>query len=155
MSDSTQDNNDWYANYRQRNAAAQAKAAATLKASIAAFGKLGLDSVRWSYDGSGDSGGIEAVTFVKTPVEDTPGGAPEAVMSDTEFEAEVKAKLSAEEQALIDESALNDAVFGLMPSGFENNDGGYGEVVLDVVTGAIQVQHNERYTEVNYSETNY
>jgi hypothetical protein len=155
MSENTLSADDWYTNYQQRIAEAQAKAVATLKASIIAFGKLGLDSARWSYDGSGDSGDIEEVTFVRAPFEDTPVGAPESVMSDTEFKAEVKAKLSAEEQALIDESALNKAVFSLMPPGFENNEGGYGEVVLDVVTGAIQVQHNERYTEVNYSETNY
>jgi hypothetical protein len=50
---------------------------------------------------------------------------------------------------------LSQAIDALLPYGFENNEGGYGTITVNVKTGAITVEHAERYTEVTHSTTKY
>jgi hypothetical protein len=47
----------------------------------------------------------------------------------------------------VDKVKLIDALFELPPEGFENNDGGQGEITIDCASGAITVSHDTFYTE--------
>jgi hypothetical protein len=55
----------------------------------------------------------------------------------------------------LDWGKIEDAVWDLIPDGFENNDGGFGEVVLEVPTSNIQVRHSQRISDVDYDEENF
>jgi uncharacterized protein DUF6878 len=44
-------------------------------------------------------------------------------------------------------------VLGAYHGGFENNDGGYGELTIDVDAGTVSLEHNERYVNVHWTGT--
>jgi hypothetical protein len=48
-----------------------------------------------------------------------------------------------------------DAVFDLLPGGWEINEGSYGTITIDVASASITVEHNERYTDVRSETYNY
>jgi hypothetical protein len=50
---------------------------------------------------------------------------------------------------------FEDAVFQLLPGGWEINDGSYGVVTVDVASGKITVDHNERVVDINSSTHTY
>ena len=43
----------------------------------------------------------------------------------------------------------------LRPDGYENNDGGQGDVTLDVAAMRVDVDHEENYTETRSSHEEY
>jgi hypothetical protein len=61
----------------------------------------------------------------------------------------------AEVSVSVDENELIDVMFEAVPPGYENNEGGYGEVVLNVQDGSIKNSHSQRYMEVSHSEQEY
>lgn len=119
-------------------------ATTTLKMLCDPFAKIGVTMVTWSYDGSGDSGDIASLRFNTADKE----------LSEKEFKKLCK-QLTPEERKAITETELREAAWPFVPQGFEINDGGYGEVILNTATRVIRVEHNERCTEVNYSEEEY
>lgn len=50
---------------------------------------------------------------------------------------------------------LENHLLSTLPAGFENNEGGDGEITIDIKTGAIHVSHNEYYTESRNEEWRY
>lgn len=46
-------------------------------------------------------------------------------------------------------------LWDLLPSGFENNEGGAGKIVVNVKTGKITVDHDQYYTESTHSKEVY
>jgi hypothetical protein len=50
---------------------------------------------------------------------------------------------------------LQDALLALLPEDWAYDDGGYGEIEIDVVRGEIRVEHNERIVEVRTTTKNY
>jgi hypothetical protein len=50
---------------------------------------------------------------------------------------------------------VEDAIWDLLPSGFENNEGGQGEVTIDIETGKITVEHDQFYTESAHTKDVY
>lgn len=50
---------------------------------------------------------------------------------------------------------LEDAIWNLLPAGFENNEGGDGAITVDISTGAITVTHNAYHTISTKSEWQY
>jgi hypothetical protein len=52
-------------------------------------------------------------------------------------------------------SKLEQRLWSLLPEGFENNEGGDGEICIDVETGEIHVKHNHYYVESNFAEWKY
>lgn len=91
---------------------------------------LGCTACYASYSGEGDSGCIAHIYC--TDVNDKRVDVP---------------------QKLLD--ALENAIYHLLPSGFEINDGSYGEVTIDIQNKKIKLEHNERVIEVNSSEQNF
>lgn len=50
---------------------------------------------------------------------------------------------------------LQDAIWDLLPPGFENNEGGSGEIKINVKTGKITVEHDQYYVESHHSSETY
>lgn len=84
------------------------------------------------YDGYGDSTSDYTLTF-----------------------RDAKNKVVDSSNIAVDENELIDILFCAVPPGYENNDGGFGLVILDVVAGAIRNEHSQRYTETTYSEEEF
>lgn len=53
------------------------------------------------------------------------------------------------------ETKLRNCLMDLLPAGFEDNEGGDGNITVDIKTGAIHVSHNEYYTESRNEEWRY
>ena len=90
----------------------------------------GIREVRLEYNGFGDSGMIESVL---------------AFGDDEE-----SAVLDNDEQALLTEHAEN-----LLPPGWENDEGAWGVIVLDVAQRKVTRQHNWRIESSEYEEEEY
>lgn len=114
-----------------------------------------IDEVVMSYDGSGDSGDGE-FSF-KQVIREQPRGPHEATsrdvwLRDGNAEKELVTNGAVSKKAFL---AFQDAMWQLLPGGWEINDGAYGEVHLDVREKKIHVEHNERYTDVTTTERDY
>jgi hypothetical protein len=107
----------------------------------------GIDTVIASYCGSSDEGSIELVcafTADNKPV-DLKGDRVIAV-----GEGDDKRTFTSLE-ALLEDFAW-DCVCK-HHDGFENNDGGRGDVNINVPSGRVWIEHNDYYTESEYTET--
>lgn len=117
----------WLTKYEERREQERKQIRASLKKQLRRLKKLGITSVHLSYDGCGDSGAIEDVKAF---------GADGGLLDlPDELERELTA---AGEQ--------------LLPDGWENNDGAFGDLVLDVAGGRLERQHNWRIQESEYEE---
>ena len=88
---------------------------------------LGMTSIEVQYEGYGDSGNVEDVV-VK----------PDAITLTEELRRRV-------------EDFGWDFAYALSP-GFENNEGGYGELTWSLEADKIDVSHSNRYIETNTTE---
>lgn len=104
----------------------------------------GIEEVRARYDAYGDSGNVEDVVLL--PALEQPEASTSATDGELPFDDSDPRLELAQSTRLGD--LLWSIVYALHP-GFENNEGGYGEVIWDVATDAISIEHNERYIEVN------
>lgn len=95
----------------------------------------GWKTLSFQYSGYGDS--YAELTFTIENEEDT-FGLSEVAASNL--------------PADFDADKLMDHFLELLPSGFENNEGGSGEVELSTKTGKITVRHNAYYTETESTE---
>jgi len=122
--------------------------------------------IHGSYDGSGDSGDMDiSVQWRRTdapPVGNTNltyyGESAGSDGGEWNSLSVACPRLTGVKDAIITDKMVNDfedALFALIPGGWEINDGSFGEIEITVATGAIDVTHNERYTEVNTSHREY
>lgn len=91
-------------------------------------GKDHLAGIDVAYDGSGDSGQIESITFL-----DTTGQT-----------------IESEDAPLAD--AVEEYVYSLLPGGWENNEGAFGTVHIDVAEQKAHVEHSARFEDYETSE---
>ncbi len=112
------DLNDFMARYRREEEKRTTSAAAALRYASGALRLMGVARVVAAFDGAGDSGAIESVRFDPPP----PAGVPDGL-------AEV----------------IENALYKLLPGGFEINEGSSGTITLDTATGRTKVdqQWNE------------
>jgi hypothetical protein len=127
-----------------------------------------ISRVTAQYDGSGDSGDFENITAIVHPtqaeldsaaaiVRDNPGVQPareRTVDLGRWLDANVYDKDDAN-ITLKEYEEFVDNLFGMLPGGWEINDGSYGDIVVDVATGKIEHEHNERYTDVRTDNFTY
>lgn len=139
-----------YEEERRRRAALQPEVDAHNKAALlGALAAAGIARVEVDFDGYGDSGQIERIAVVD-PSEltlEAPSGEVEIreVFHDgSGVGSEMKALPNAIEQICYD-------LLSAHHSGWENNDGAYGDFVFDVQADTIIYTHNSRYTEVDTS----
>lgn len=116
----------------------------TLRTLCDPLAKIGVTAVTWSYDGSGDSGDIENMSFT----------AATASLSEKDFQKLCK-QLTPEERKVLDKADLRNAAWPFLPGSFEINEGSFGEVILNTATRRVRVENYERRTETIYSEQEY
>jgi len=136
---------DWLAEIqarqqRERDRLPPAKAAllAGLKASRVA-------TVTIEYDGEGDSGQIETI------VARTARGKPATLRGSVTLDLHGQAREYKSLEEVLDEFAW--AILRVYHDGFENNEGGFGTLTIDVAKGTITLDHNDRIIEVSNTET--
>ncbi len=93
--------------------------------------QLGVARVQAEYDGVGDSGQIEQVSYLDH------SDPAQAVTVDEPVSERVEALLY--------------ALLNLRHGGWENNDGACGSFSWNLVDGTIEHEHHQRYTETNTS----
>lgn len=92
----------------------------------------GVAKVHVEYNGEGDSGDIEHIAYLDTNDDSVDSGLPEG-----------------------DEERLKNAIWPFVPAGFENNEGGFGNVDIDLTTNLVLCEHSERVTETHESSTEF
>lgn len=107
------------------------------------------------YDGEGDSGQIGTISAI------------DANGKDVDLASSLKPMSEADDQALaqlLTMHAQENTVLGLIDAftwllldayhdGFVNNDGGFGELTIDVGAATVTLDHNDRYVEVDPTTT--
>jgi hypothetical protein len=94
----------------------------------------GVATVVAAYDGQDDSGDMESVLYYAS--------------DETCIDEPKKAIVAHEEE-------LKTALWHFIPSGFENNEGGYGEVTFKIADNKITCEHNQRIEEIVSSSRDY
>lgn len=108
----------WFADYVAERARDAQLGRTTIAACCERLVALGVTEVRIAYDGYGDSGGVESIAALAG-----------------ETDVELPEDLSGE---------LSDAAALMLPMGWENEMGAYGELVLEVAARSLTLQHNWR-----------
>ncbi len=125
------------------------EAIAESKAAIfAALEQAGIAEVLVEFDGYGDSGQIEAVTFRNAAQEQLPC---------PEITAGIPGAGGALRQISL-ATAIENLVYDLLEievSGWENEDGAYGDFLFTVADRAIGHTHNDRFTDTHTTFHNY
>jgi hypothetical protein len=130
---------------------------------MAALKASGIKEVEVEYAGSGDSGQIEDVRFVRRNALDAMGDAVDGDMTEIEeqmitvieetsrFENGEWVKEVKEVQKDL-KSAVEELCYDYLPGGWEINEGSSGMFSFDVVTGVIKHVHNNYYMETDTTE---
>jgi hypothetical protein len=108
-----------------------------------ALALAGITTVIVDFDGYGDSGQIEHVEArIGDEEVNMPAGTVEVVEA-LWGEAELK------RSAVSISAAIESLAYGVLEqahSGWENNDGAYGDIIFDVAKRTLTLDYNERYT---------
>ena len=117
----------------------------------------GFINIQISYDGEGDSGDF----YLSARREEPPaiGNVDDKSAPQKYYDFEQMSEyLTQQPNSLVTQKIVDqfyDAVYEMLPMGWEINDGSFGEINIDVGTGKIQMTHNERITDVNTEEFTY
>lgn len=117
----------------------------------------GIVVVEATYDGSGDSGDI-TVEFIHERDDTTPGNERGRRVHNRLSEYRAEELLISGTQPLTTKTAFEEfkqALFNLLPSGWEINDGAFGDIRVEVETRKITVEHHERYTDITTTRNTY
>lgn len=119
--------NDFYAQMLEAQQCAAEQRVVTRAALLTELCALGVTKIEVQYEGYGDSGNVEDVVV-----------APDTVTLTDELRRRV-------------EDFGWDFAYALSP-GFENNEGGYGELIWALEADKIDVSHSNRYIETDTTE---
>ena len=118
---------DFYAQMLESQRRASEERGETRAALLSELRAFGVTSIEVQYEGYGDSGNVEDVVVT-----------PDTITLTEELRRRV-------------EDFGWDFAYALSP-GFENNEGGYGELTWALETDKIDVSHSNRYIETNTTE---
>ena len=116
----------WWKEHEERLAKEKEEAHKVFSAEHSRLVELGVTHLRIEYDGYGDSGCVEEIVGMSN-------GQTIELPDD-----------------LVE--TLTEAAEKLLPSGWADNDGGYGAVVLSVADRRLAREHYARYVETEYEE---
>ena len=119
--------NDFYAQMLESQRRVAEQRVETRAALLIELRALGLTNIELKYEGYGDSGNVEEVVVT-----------PDTITLTEEMRRRV-------------EDFGWDFAYALSP-GFENNEGGYGELTWVLATDNIDVSHSNRYIATNTTE---
>ena len=112
-----------------------------------ALAQAGITSVLVTFDGSGDSGQIEAIDVTRN-------GAPAKLpAADVEIATPVWDGSGLDRRTLPLADAIETLAYALLEDthgGWENNEGAYGEFTFEVAERSIQLDYNERIETSEY-----
>ena len=108
----------------------------------------GITMIEVEYDGSGDEGAIESITFS---------------CNGNEYKGELPKEnfkslfcYADEEPRNVDISEIIDEICcHFLPDGWGNDDGAFGILKIDIKNKIVNLEHNQRYTEVSTSEEEF
>src|ERR1700681_2109266 len=106
---------DWLTEYEARKADEQEQAREKIRRGCEVLERLGVAKVTVAYDGVGDSGSGEGVTFDPDPA----AGIPEGLTN-----------------------LIEDAAYAFLPGGWEINEGSFGTLEIDVRGRKLNRDHN-------------
>jgi uncharacterized protein DUF6878 len=128
---------DWATRFADESKQRAAEMEKRKRPLIEALRRLGFASVVAVYDGEGDSGQIDSIAAYATDSSElTIRG--DIVVGDAPPEAL---------HEVLDEFFWD--CLTTYHDGFENNDGGYGEITIEMATGKVTIDHNDRIIEVD------
>ena len=119
--------NDFYAQMLEAQQRAAEQRVETRAALLVELRAIGVTSIEVQYEGYGDSGNVEDVSVTPDTI-----------------------TLSEEMRRRVEDFGW-DFAYALSP-GFENNEGGYGELTWVLATDNIDVSHSNRYIATNTTE---
>ena len=119
----------------------------------------GITRVEVYYDGWGDNGGVENLSFFKgkkllkskevdsleLPTSTSKKYVPDPASGDYQYK-DVDCTI---------ENGIGDLALGFFPCGFEINDGSFGDLVINTEKAKATLKHNTRITSTEYSEMRY
>ena len=118
------------AEYRQHERARFEAAKARLKTDvIPRLKQWGVTKIRAEYSGYGDSGCINHIAYLDS--------------QDQPMNMDLVRSAS--------DPVIEQMLYEFLPDGFEINDGGQGDVTIDVATGTVTLDHQENVTETRDS----
>lgn len=130
----------------------------TIKETCQLLKTMGVTRVTCTYDGSGDSGDMNDITFVSgnanMPIGEQSSKSLDSFVLQHVNNVEPSKQLFTQKMADAFETALWKLVSDSF-AGWANDDGAYGEIDVTVENGKITLEHNQRYTEVNTYEREF
>jgi len=111
------DAEDFMTQYRREEAKRIAAAKESLRYLAGALRLIGVKKVTAPFDGYGDEGSLNEITYDPLPSAGFPDGL---------------------------QQAIERAIYDLLPGGWEINAGSFGTVTLDTATGEAEVDHEWR-----------
>lgn len=129
----------------------------TIKKFCETLQEYDIDEVTGTYDGSGDSGDMDFM-FKRMFRRQNIGNAEPTVTTNYLNERDAEALVTTNGSGTASTKAFNefiDAVWSLLPGGWEINDGAFGSIHIDTRQKTVQVEHNERYTEITTTESTF
>jgi Family of unknown function (DUF6878) len=125
----------------QSSKKAHAMSTPAKKPILAALKRFNIAKAVTVYDGEGDSGQIESITATTVDGKDA--------SLDVLFGSQ-------DPQSPTLRDVLDDFAWACLEAyhdGFEINDGGYGDITIDVASGKVLIDHNDRFTDVTNTTT--
>lgn len=123
---------------------------------------FGFNYLAAEYDGSGDSGDFNSITLMpKHPdsgAKDTSAVNEEHQQSFGMFKHEAldNARTKTQKETLTKQlETFEEALWKILPSGWEDNEGSFGELQIDIANKTIHMVVNERISDVNTYEREF
>jgi hypothetical protein len=139
---------DYLEQYRKQQEENLKQAKDRLKEVCKVLEPLGITMIEVEYDGSGDEGSIEFITFISN------GSEYKGEMPKEKFKTLFNYSGAESEDVDIRE-IIDQICCHFLPDGWGNGDGSFGTLKIDTKNRTATLEHNERYTEVNTTEEEF
>lgn len=136
--------NDWMAEYKAEAQRRAKRLAAAKRPLLAALKRARIAAVEIAYDGEGDSGQVGDIA------------ARDRAGKPAELRGSLLLDLDGKRRRYLFDQALHDftwEVLAVYHDGFEDNDGGFGTLSIDVAEGTFTLDHNHRFIDVTNTQT--
>lgn len=125
-----------------------------LKGFARAASAIGVVRFSATYDGGGDSGDVEIQVVQSEVALQNPSTPRDRWRRWDQWVADATKPSDTNPNPIITQpmcQAFEEAIYDLLPSGWEIDDGSFGEIVVDIAADRIRVEHNERCTTIDTS----
>ena len=145
--------------YHAKSNERRLKSKEALKDTCAILFEAGITRVEIRYDGYGDSGGIEQVSFFKdkkllksTEVDSL--GLPSTTTQQSTYDKEKEEYQYKDVECTI-AAKIEECAYEFLPCGWEINEGSFGDLIINTEKAKATLKHNTRVESTEYSEMRY